>query len=304
MRRDSRTLADVSTPSASSQLGRRPFRGSSAIAAGLLTRNDLRSGCWRRLLHDVYIAASVPDSQRLWIQAAMLRLPAAGLITGRSAAYLWGAQLADLGDPVEVLSPTRLRSTSDLVVHTGTIEPAETAERFGVTVPTPLHVAWDMAQRLSIWEAVPWIDALSRAQRLATADLLAHAAEHVGHYGSAKALNTLSRCDGRAESPPESTLRLGLVLGGVPPPIPQWRVIADGEFVARVDLAWPWLKLAVEYDGQWHADRNQLARDRVRIRNLNAAGWYIYPVTRNDMRDLDRTVRAIAALVTKRSEIL
>jgi very-short-patch-repair endonuclease len=95
-----------------------------------------------------------------------------------------------------------------------------------------------------------------------------------------------------------------LRLGGAPLPIPQWQVFDRGEFIARVDLAWPWLKLAVEYDGQWHADRNQLARDRVRIRNLNAAGWYVYPVTRNDMWDLDQTVQAIKIVIAERSRIL
>ena len=68
-------------------------------------------------------------------------------------------------------------------------------------------------------------------------------------------------------------------MGGLPAPVPQYVVIHDGYFVARVDLAWPRYRFAVEYDGQWHADRDQLTRDRRRTRALNAIGWYIYPVT-------------------------
>jgi hypothetical protein len=234
----------------------------------------------------------------------VLRLPPSGVVAGRSAAFLWGANLTDLGDQVEVLVPTRMRANRDLVVHTGSIDQAEVTSSWGVPVPTPLHAGWQIASWLPMQTAVPWIDALARVRRLDTPVLLEHAAEHRHQYGNLKATQTLALCDRRAESPPESTLRLRLVLAGVPAPIPQFQVFDEGEFVARVDLAWPWLKLAVEYDGQWHADRDQLARDRERIRNLNAAGWYVFPVTRNDLRDLDGLVRTIAALIAQRSRIL
>jgi Protein of unknown function (DUF559) len=131
-----------------------------------------------------------------------------------------------------------------------------------------------------------------------------HGQLHAGEFRCVPAAKALALSDRRAESPPESTVRVGLILGGVPAPTPQFEVFAAGRFVARVDLAWEEIKLALEYDGQWHADRDQLSRDRIRIRNLNAAGWYVYPVTRNDLRDLDRVVRAVAALVDRRSRLL
>jgi Protein of unknown function (DUF559) len=87
----------------------------------------------------------------------------------------------------------------------------------------------------------------------------------------------------------------------LPPPVPQFTVVdLDGFFLARVDLAWPGRLLAIEYDGQWHADRDQLTRDRRRLRALNAAGWQVYPVTRDDLRDIDRLARNILAVLVER----
>ena len=49
------------------------------------------------------------------------------------------------------------------------------------------------------------------------------------------------------------------------PPVPQHVVRgAGGEFLARVDLAYPDLRVAVEYDGAWHAEDGQFVRDRRR----------------------------------------
>ncbi|WP_222263215.1 endonuclease domain-containing protein [Modestobacter marinus] len=82
----------------------------------------------------------------------------------------------------------------------------------------------------------------------------------------------MALADGRAESPPESRLRVLLTMAGLPP-VPQWSVRrADGVFIARVDLAYPAVRLAVEYDGAWHGEPGQLGRDRRRLNALVAAG--------------------------------
>ncbi len=100
-------------------------------------------------------------------------------------------------------------------------------------------------------------------------------------------------------------MRVSLRLGGVTPePTPQFVVRHNGAFVARVDLAWEAIRLALEYDGQWHADRGQLARDRERLRRLHAAGWQVIHVTRNDLRDLDAMVAMIRGFVETRFRLL
>jgi very-short-patch-repair endonuclease len=51
-----------------------------------------------------------------------------------------------------------------------------------------------------------------------------------------------------------------------------------------VDFAWPEHRLALEYDGVWHGEPGQFARDRERLNRLTAAGWRVVFVTAADMR--------------------
>jgi hypothetical protein len=53
---------------------------------------------------------------------------------------------------------------------------------------------------------------------------------------------------------------------------------ADG-LVARLDFAYPDLKIALEYDGLWHGDRCAFLDDRRRLNRLNAAGGVVIHVT-------------------------
>ncbi len=227
-------------------------------------------------------------------------MPGDAFISGRSAAQLWGADLADDNDPVEITCPRRIRPTPGVAIRRATVASDEIANLNGVTLTTPLHTAWEMARASDAAKAIAWIDAIARRRRLSVAELTSEAARHVGEMGSRRAGSTLAQADPRAESPPESTLRLAFHLAGFPVPVPQFSVIVNGFFVARVDFAWPQWRVAVEYDGQWHSDPRQLHRDRSRLRELNAAGWYVYPVTREDMHDMPRLIAQIAALLDRR----
>jgi hypothetical protein len=279
---------------------RGPFRATEAIAGGLVTASQLRSSVWRRLFPGIVVAADIAVTPMLLIRAASLWLPADAAFTGRSAARAWGVEFGDASDPVEVICPRRIRSTNGVAVRVSRLDADETSTYRGLRVTTPLHTAWEIARARPEAEAVGWVDGLARRRHLAPADLCTHATRHVGEMGSRRAGATLTLADSRAESPPESHLRVAIVRGGLPAPVPQFSVIVRGYFIARVDLAWPAWRFAVEYDGQWHADRGQLHRDRTRVRELNAAGWYVYPVTREDMYDLPRLIGHIGALLTLR----
>ncbi|MFI6239031.1 endonuclease domain-containing protein [Micromonospora sp. NPDC050795] len=85
--------------------------------------------------------------------------------------------------------------------------------------------------------------------------------------------------DAGAESPPESHLRVRLVLGGLPRPAVQHPVRLPTGLVLHPDLAWPQYRVAVEYDGKWHSGVEQLHRDRRRLNQLVTAGWLVLHVT-------------------------
>ncbi|MFN2614759.1 MAG: endonuclease domain-containing protein [Actinomycetota bacterium] len=86
---------------------------------------------------------------------------------------------------------------------------------------------------------------------------------------------------------PESVLETRLLrlmkVHRLPPPSLQHRVRA-GSSVARVDFAYPELKLAIEADGYRHHSRPvDWERDRRRRNRLTEAGWHVVHVTWNDL---------------------
>jgi very-short-patch-repair endonuclease len=75
---------------------------------------------------------------------------------------------------------------------------------------------------------------------------------------------------------------------------------ADRRFVARVDMAWPDRRLALEADGvAWHGDPAALHTDRARQNALAVLGWTTLRTTWADTYEPQRLVevvrRALAA---------
>ncbi|WP_279324937.1 endonuclease domain-containing protein [Bifidobacterium margollesii] len=71
--------------------------------------------------------------------------------------------------------------------------------------------------------------------------------------------------------------------------------LPDGGY-RLVDLAYPDLKLAIEYQGAYHADPSQMRADASRWNQLRALGWEIVFVTADDLRT-DRTRRLIIEVI-------
>ena len=113
-----------------------------------------------------------------------------------------------------------------------------------------------------------------------------------GRVGCGKVLPLV---DGRAQSPPESWVRVACVRAGLPTPVPQFVVVAGREFLGEVDLAWPEHRLIVEYEGEYHFDGLQIAKDDRRYERLVAAGWRVIRLSAVDMRDMNAVVERIAA---------
>ncbi|MCU1616426.1 MAG: uncharacterized protein JWO98_3966, partial [Frankiales bacterium] len=146
------------------------------------------------------------------------------------------------------------------------------------------RTAVDLIRRGSLDEAVVLLDRLVRADVADLTDVRAAAAALPRCSGSRQARTAAALADGLAESPQETRLRLLLRGSGLPLPVAQHRVTDDGRFVARVDFAYPGQRLAIEYDGVWHGEPGQFARDRQRLNRLLAAGWRVLFVTAADLR--------------------
>lgn len=80
-----------------------PFRGSTAVRAGLLTRGVLRGPRYRRVFPDVYAPAELEVDLALRARAAGVLVAGRGVVAGYAAAELLGASCGPPGAAVEVL---------------------------------------------------------------------------------------------------------------------------------------------------------------------------------------------------------
>lgn len=307
-----------------------PFRGSDAVARGAVTRGVLRGPRFRRLFPDVYVQASVPLTPSVRARAALLlAAPSGGTLAGYSAAELLGASCGPWHAPAEILVPGHLRGRPGLLIHRGTASGPDAGAVDGAMTTSPERTAWDLIRRLPLVEAVVTLDALAAARRrrptfvpgpaptpralaqsrrrspspgFAPTALLHRLVTTPGARGVRQVERVVELADPRAESPPETRLRLLLVLAGLPAPQVQYSLRDEhGEPFARFDLAYPEAKLAIEYDGEEHDD----PLDRTRDVTTSALGWHTLRLLRPDLtRTPARTAAVIGGLRTERARML
>lgn len=271
-----------------------PFLGSAAVTAGQLTRAELRGSRFVQVFRDVYVAADRELDLVVRSQAAHLLLPEDGALGGYSAARILGAGCSPGNAPVEVVVPRGdIAKRRGLVVRQDVLTPQEVCVVDGCRVTTPFRTAWDLGRRLRLTEAVVAVDGLARVGRFAPSTLL-HGP--VGARGCRRLRRVVELSDTLAESAMETRLRLLLVLADLPLPVLQFRVLdGNGTVLARVDLAYPKARLALEYDGEHHFDEERSRGDRRRDLQLDEVDWYTMRFTRDDVlltpQDTIRRVR-------------
>jgi hypothetical protein len=137
------------------------FRGSHAVAAGLVTPDRLRGPRFLRLLPDVYCrAAAEPPGLLLRSLAAYRLVEGRGVLSGHSAAALLDAECAPRrGTPAEVtLLRGNLRAHPGLVVRRGLLRHDEITHVRDVACTTPLRTAFDLARGADRDAAVMAVD--------------------------------------------------------------------------------------------------------------------------------------------------
>jgi hypothetical protein len=274
----------------------RPFRGSVAVAAGLVTPNVLRGPRFRRVFPDVHVPAACELDLALRSVAASVYVGGRGVLVGYFAAELHGASCAGRDAPAEVSVPDGgLRRRADLHVHRFRPDPAELVQLHGCTVTTRERAAYDLGRRPDRTEAVVALDALAHG-RFTTEAVWDLAAAHPGDRGLCRLRAALALCDPRAESPMESRIRVALHRYGLPPPVPQHPL---GPY--RLDLAYPAVRLAIEYDGRDHREPGRAVRDLRREAYLARCDWDVLRLRASSGYDArDTAIRVHRELVGRR----
>jgi hypothetical protein len=279
------------------------FRGSDAVRRRLLTADQLHGRSWQHVRYDIYGDARLERDHGLTCRAAIAGLPPRATIAGPSAAFLWGVDhAAGPDDDVHLIAPPDARISPRRRVRVHAVHP-DAGERVDGALPrtTPLRTAWDIAGWLAPVAAVPIIDGLLAAQLVSSVELADMVVARAGRRGSRKAATTFGLADARAQSVPESRLRVRFVLAGLPRPAVQLAVVVAGGVVLHPDLAWEEFRVAVEYDGVWHATADQMRRDRRRLNLLVANGWLVLHVTSDRLGgDFGGVVREVKAALAAR----
>lgn len=104
------------------------------------------------------------------------------------------------------------------------------------------------------------------------------------------------------DSSQETRTRLVLLSYGLPEPVINHEVKLPNGKSVFLDMAYPELRIAIEYDGNYHRfDGNQVLRDDKRREALEALGWIYVKVTVLDLDD-EESEEALAQRVATRME--
>lgn len=267
-----------------------PFLGSEAIGDQWLNRRQLRSPLFTQLFHNVYTPAAMQITHELRCRGAACLAPATATITGCSAAAVYGFEFAAAYDPVEVIVAEQEKFTAKRGIHIRrcTLGPAEGVPWRGVQLAGPLRTTLDILcntkLRRSLPRTVGYLDALLRAG-FVDHDELELFLRRRHDPGIVRARRALALANPLAESVPESEVRVWLTLDGLEPKSQIEVHDAFGAFLGRLDLGYPECKLAVEYDGKWHATPEQAQYDARRRATLRAHGWEFVIITQEWLRD-------------------
>ena len=257
-----------------------PFIGTVALANGQVNKYRLGNH-HQRLLPGIYLPDDEIVSPAHRARAAWHWTRERGVIAGHSAAVLHGAKWISPELPAEVIYGNRHRQPG-VIVHSARLRDDETITIDGMLVTGPARTAVDLGCWYRAEDAVPLIDSLFRATRVAVADALLICQRYPRRRNIAQARRSLALADGGAQSPRESWLRLLLRRHGFPPVQTQIPVYDDGYAFAYIDMGWEQWLVGIEYDGRVHRTRSQFSYDHRRDERLKRMGWTIIRVTADD----------------------
>jgi hypothetical protein len=257
--------------------------GSEALAAGLVTRQTLRTK-YVKLHYNVYAPVGMQLQAADRARAAWLWSRRRATLVGHSAAAMHGTRWLPVDAPAE-LAHANQPSPPGIAIHRGTLADDEVCLRASIDCTTPARTAYDIGRRVLGDDAIIRIDALLNATRCAVAEVERISARYPGARGIRRLHTALDLADGGAESPKETELRLLLVRDGLPRPVTQILVVKQGHKPRRVDMGWPQWKIGVEYDGEQHfTNPDDYADDIERLEFLAAQGWIIVRVSSRQLR--------------------
>jgi very-short-patch-repair endonuclease len=233
---------------------------------------------WTSPSRGVFVEPSPSDPFLAGLSAALLASP--GAVACRTSAarvhQLWGLPRWSPAEVPQILLPEGIKrpQRNGMRTHYG-LPRGEMVRRHGLAVTTLDRTVRQVAigSTLKAEDLVCVVDCALRLGWRPAPGLVA------------RLRKALSLADRRSESALETRLRLILVMAGLPPEALQFQLFTvDGHCYARLDIAWPSRRVAVEADGRAvHDAPYALYRDRVRQNVLEVDGWTVLRFTWYDV---------------------
>lgn len=248
-----------------------PIIGTEAIAAGVLTRGELR---WNHtaLLPNIYLPKGVRPSVSTNAAAAWLWRGRKGVVAGRSAAALYGVSWIEETVPIELIGKHGRRQPG-VTIRDERIGEDEICQVANLPVTTPARTALDLARRLPRDDAVAHLDALASKTGVTVQEVLSLAERYPHTRGIRQARESVALMDGGAETPRQTWLRLLLIDAGMPKP--QTAIaLADSDWETTVAIGWRGPKVGIDIAEDPVSDPYSIVQKIARAELRQRLGWF------------------------------
>jgi len=226
-----------------------------------------------------------------------------GVLVASSAAYLW--QLLDRPPAqvqIAICSKRRVNALPGVRVRRLDIPATELTTRFRLPVTTRARAAIDHLADCPLTEAVPFADRALAQGWFTMSDLQRRLDRRVN--GNARLRQVARTLMVGAEAESERRLHRLLRRHGISGWIANYSVLIGDRLIARIDVAFPAQRLAIEVDGlAYHSDRSRFQRDRTRQNDLINLGWTVLRFTWQDITaDPSRVIATVRLAMNRISE--
>ncbi|WP_161962261.1 type IV toxin-antitoxin system AbiEi family antitoxin domain-containing protein [Nocardioides speluncae] len=263
----------------------------------------VRSGVWHRVRRGAYTFRDSwdqlnPHGQHLLLARAVLRTANTPVcLSHASSAIALGADIWDI--PLDEVHLTRHdgkcgRREAGVRQHRGVVLPEDLKVSGAVPHMSATRTALEVTTIADVEHSLVVVNSLLH-RKLTTQEALAERYQLMQFWPATLATDLVLRlCDDRIESPGESRSAYLFFRGGIPRPKPQYDVFDElGEFVGRVDFAWPDLGAFIEFDGkakytkfvrEGETPGDVVLRERQReVRICEVTGWRCLRLTWADL---------------------
>jgi hypothetical protein len=290
-------------------LSARPFTFQQGLDAGL-GHNRLRSADLQRPYRGIRTAAMGELALVERAIAYQQKMPPYAHFCGITAAILLGVPLPSRHERslvlhVAVPPPHRAPVGRGIRGHTLSAGPADVGVWRELRMCSPERTWCQLGALLTLADLVAAGDYLIHADRntpaLTTGQRITDAVgQYPGRRGRRRLRAALGLLDAASESPQESRLRVVILLGGIPGVVANLPITTTGGFHYRADLAFPEHKVIVEYQSGLHYSPAAFRADMTRVSRLEADGWYVILVNKDDLDNPAELLQRIRQVLAQR----